>query len=112
MSAESQQRQPLLGNGSADIPVARQWPQQTHATIEELLEALFSPRSVPRLYITRTSCHYRRVLIRPSRLCEVDVRWPPAFEDMNPEEEEHPPSSAVKTVTENISLCVIVIYKV
>jgi hypothetical protein len=37
------------------------------------------------------------------------VRWPPACKDVSPGAEERPPmlpSSAVKTVTENASLCV------
>jgi hypothetical protein len=54
----NQQRQPLLGNGSANTSVARQWfnsrhlmaATDTHTTIEELLEAVFSVRSVRRLY--------------------------------------------------------------
>jgi hypothetical protein len=44
------------------------------------------------------------------------VKWPPACEDMSPGEEllcwKKLPSSAVKTVSENISLCVMVICKV
>jgi hypothetical protein len=59
MSAESQQRQSLLGNGSLNTPVAMQWlssrhvitATDTHAKIEELIEAVFSVRSVPRLHI-------------------------------------------------------------
>jgi hypothetical protein len=58
MSAETQKRRPLLGNGSANTPVARQWlssrhviaAADKHATIEELLEAFFPMRFVPRLY--------------------------------------------------------------
>jgi hypothetical protein len=50
----------LLRNGSANTPVARQWlsgrhvtaATDTNATLEELLEAVFSVRFV------RTSCHY------------------------------------------------------
>jgi hypothetical protein len=46
----SQQGQPLLGNSSANIPVARQWLSENHATtamlmyvmIEKLLEVVFS----------------------------------------------------------------------
>jgi hypothetical protein len=46
-----------------------------------------------------------------SRQREVGVRWPLACEDVSPGAEERPflkplPSSAVKTVTENTSLCV------
>jgi hypothetical protein len=58
MSAESQQRPLLLGNGSVNTPVARQWLRSRHlmaetdtqAIIEELLEAVFSVRCEPRLY--------------------------------------------------------------
>jgi hypothetical protein len=62
MSAESQnceaRRGPLLGNGSVNAPIAKQWlsirhviaATDTHTTIEELLEAMISARSVPRLY--------------------------------------------------------------
>jgi hypothetical protein len=54
----SRQRQPLLGNGSAYTPVARQWLIRRHvmsatgtqATVDELLEAMFSVRSMPRLH--------------------------------------------------------------
>jgi hypothetical protein len=54
----SQQRQSLLRNGSVNTPVAGQWLSSrhvkastyTHATIEELYEAVISVRSVPRLY--------------------------------------------------------------
>jgi hypothetical protein len=61
MSAERQNceasRGPLLGNGFVYTPVAKQWlnsrlekaATDTNA-IEELLEAVFSVRSVPRLY--------------------------------------------------------------
>jgi hypothetical protein len=61
MSDESQNceasGQSLLGNGSVNMPVPRQWLRSrhviaatdTHATIE-LWEAVFSVRSVPRLY--------------------------------------------------------------
>jgi hypothetical protein len=49
----SQERQPLLRNGSANTPIARQWLDKRHvtsatlayATIEEMLEAVFSIRS-------------------------------------------------------------------
>jgi hypothetical protein len=62
MSAESQNceasRQPLLENGSANMPIARQWlsnhhmmaATDTHATIEELLEVVVSVWSMLRLY--------------------------------------------------------------
>jgi hypothetical protein len=54
----SQQRRPLIGNGSANIPVARQWlsshhtmaATDTHATTEELLEVVFSVWSMSGLY--------------------------------------------------------------
>jgi hypothetical protein len=52
------EEQPLLGNRPANTPVARQWLNSryvmavtdTYATIEEMLEAVFSVPSVPRLY--------------------------------------------------------------
>jgi hypothetical protein len=58
MSAESQQRQPLIGNGSANTSDARQWlsishvmiAKDTHTTIEKLLEVVFSVWSVLTLY--------------------------------------------------------------
>jgi hypothetical protein len=48
----------LLGNGSVNTSVARKWLSSHHvkaatdtqATTEELLKAVFSARSVPRLY--------------------------------------------------------------
>jgi hypothetical protein len=51
-------KHPLLGNGSANTPIVRPWliirhmtaVKLTYTTIEELLEAAFSVRSVPRLY--------------------------------------------------------------
>jgi hypothetical protein len=54
----SQQRETLAGNGSANTPVARQWlisrqvmaATDTHATREELLEAVFYVWSVPIQY--------------------------------------------------------------
>jgi hypothetical protein len=61
MSAGSQNcevsREPLLGNGSVNMPVAMQWlssrhvmtATHMHTTREELLEAVFSVRFVPRL---------------------------------------------------------------
>jgi hypothetical protein len=80
----------------------------THATTEELSEALFSVRSVPRLY-NEDQLPLRESLEMTEEY-EVDVGWPPACEDVSPEAEESPllkmlPSTAVKTVTENASLC-------
>jgi hypothetical protein len=53
----SQQRQPLLRNDFADMPVARQWLSSRHVVAVkdkqvtiELLETVFSVRSVPRLF--------------------------------------------------------------
>jgi hypothetical protein len=47
----------LLGNGSANTPVIRQWPRKCHMSIaadahaiEEWLEVVFSVQSVPRRY--------------------------------------------------------------
>jgi hypothetical protein len=52
------EKQLLLGNGSANPPIAGQWfsmchviaTTDAHAKIEELLEDVFSVESVPRLY--------------------------------------------------------------
>jgi hypothetical protein len=62
-------RQPLLGNGTVNTPAARWWLRSRHVTAathkqarrEELLEAVFSVWSGPRLYITRTSCQSREL---------------------------------------------------
>jgi hypothetical protein len=51
----------VVGNGFVNTVVAGQWhssryvlaPTHLHATIEELLEAMFSMRCMLRLYITR-----------------------------------------------------------
>jgi hypothetical protein len=48
----------------------------THATMKELLEAVFSVQSVPRLYNEDQK--------------RLGVRRPPACEDMSPKEEERP----------------------
>jgi hypothetical protein len=58
MSAESQQRQPLLRNGSTNIPVAWHWLGTTyitaathmHTTTDDLLEVVFSVWSALGLY--------------------------------------------------------------
>jgi hypothetical protein len=55
--------QPLLVNGSVNTPVTRRWlsnchviaATDAHATIEELLKAMFSARSMLRLYIRGAS---------------------------------------------------------
>jgi hypothetical protein len=109
-------------NGSANTPVARQWlssrhmisATDTHASIEKLLEAVFSVRSV-----TSPSREFReqsreslqansqlRVAVAEARGSSGNQRkrnvrlWKPL------------PSSAVKTVTDNTSLCMIVICEV
>jgi hypothetical protein len=56
----SQQRQPLPRNGSANTPLTRQWLSSryvivatatlTYATLEKLLEAVFSAQSILMLY--------------------------------------------------------------
>jgi hypothetical protein len=84
MSAESQNcetsRQPLLRNGSANTPVARQWLSERHvtaaalayATIEELLEAVFSVQSAPRLHIERTVAKAWRTYLRTYSLFKCE----------------------------------------
>jgi hypothetical protein len=81
MSTKNQQKQPLLRNGSANTPVAGQWLSSrqvmaaagTHATIGQLLGAVFSVRSVPGLYKT-TSWYYESldtVVRRAGGWCEM-----------------------------------------
>jgi hypothetical protein len=73
----SQQRQSLVGNGFLKTAVARQLfsschiiaIRSTHATIEELLEEVFSVRSVLGLYLTRIS---RRPTDWPSVITNFD----------------------------------------
>jgi hypothetical protein len=56
-------KQSLIGNGCADTPVAGQWfsirhmiaAADAHAKMEEFMEAVFSVRSLPRLYNETTS---------------------------------------------------------
>jgi hypothetical protein len=57
MYSESQQRQPLLGNGSVNKPVTRQWLSNRHVMVatEELLEEVFCAVCAEAVYITRTS---------------------------------------------------------
>jgi hypothetical protein len=65
ISAESQQGQPLLRDGSVNTSVARRRLSSrhviaaagTHATIEELLQEVLSVQTILRLYIMRASCH-------------------------------------------------------
>jgi hypothetical protein len=69
------------------------------------MEAVFSVCPC-RGYITRTSCHYERVLRRQLEELEVGVRWPPAGEDVSPGAKDRPllevlPNRAVKTWTKN-----------
>jgi hypothetical protein len=90
--------------------------RDTYATIEELLEAVLSVQFVTRLYdedqpirdnsetaVSRVE-GWCKVARQPARTCARENRnvhcWKPL------------PNSAVKTVTENTSLCVMVICKV
>jgi hypothetical protein len=61
----------------------------THATIEDLSEAVFSVRSMPRPY-----SHHQLPLPEsfkaPIRRVEIPVRWSSAREDVSPEAEERP----------------------
>jgi hypothetical protein len=129
----SQQRQPLIGNGSVNTSVARQWlssrhviaATDTHATIVEILDAVFSVRSVPRFYkedqlelqgLVRGSEGRQSVKSCSCEKWEVGCWSRGQFE--NPKEEECPQleeatkQRLMKTVTENTSLCVIMICKV
>jgi hypothetical protein len=81
----------------AETAVASEWLSSRHvnadtdtlATTEELLEAVFSVRSVPRLYKEdQLSLQVsRRTQLEEE---EVGVRRPPACEDVSPEAEGFP----------------------
>jgi hypothetical protein len=131
----SQQKKLLLRKGASNTPVARQWLSSrheiatinTHAAIEELLEAVFSVRSTPRIYsedqlplpVSRESV-CRQTVSWSVKSCGCERWWAGIWglgQFGNPEEGERAPlaaasCSAVKTVTENTSLCVVVICKV
>jgi hypothetical protein len=64
------------------------------AVMDELLEAMFSTRSMPRLYkgVSFSVC---RVRSRRLGCSEVGVRWPPACTDVSSEAEERPPLEAL-----------------
>jgi hypothetical protein len=71
MSAETSNSE-ASRDGSATTPVARQWlinrhvvaATSKHATIEELLEAVFSVRTVPSLYKKETGTNTSTVSLR------------------------------------------------
>jgi hypothetical protein len=70
----------------------------TQATTQELLEAVFSVRSVPRLYNEDQlplQVSRKRVLRRQLGKYEFGARWPPACEDVSPGAEERPLSEDV-----------------
>jgi hypothetical protein len=83
------------------------------ATTEELLEAVYSVRSVPRLYkgVRFQPGTDWSETVRSLRLVssEVGVRRSPACKDVSPEVEERP---LPRNVTENTGLYVTVICKV
>jgi hypothetical protein len=99
----------------------------THAAIKELLEAVFSLGSVPRLYnedqlpLRVSKSRERESLQADSQLRVPDVRSEQLVAEAgyssgtqrkgNVRRWKPLPSSAVKTVTENTSLCAIVICK-
>jgi hypothetical protein len=139
MSAESQDcgasRRLLQGNGSANPVIAKQWLSSrrvkavthTHATIEEMLEAMFSVRSVPRLcnenQLPLTNSPSRVRVERESagsqlRSCCCENLVAETWDSSGTQRKRNVrrwkplPSSALKTVTENTSLCVILIFKV
>jgi hypothetical protein len=88
----------------------------THATTEELLEGVFSVRSVLRLQNESRDASRETRKESVQRVCRRSVESCGQFGNL--EEGECPPLEAatkqrlVKTVTENTSLCVIVTCKV
>jgi hypothetical protein len=68
-----------------------------HATMEELLEAVFSVRSVPSLYDKEQL--RLRGNFEMTEKCEVGVRWPSACEDISPGAEERPLVKTQQTET-------------
>jgi hypothetical protein len=94
----------------AETAVDRQWLSERHVTAAtftfaiELLEAVFSVRSVPKLYY-EDQMPWRRQFVNSARKVtaegiqqlDVGVRWSSACEDVSSEGEEHPPlGSAAK----------------
>jgi hypothetical protein len=100
--------------------LVRQWlsshyvmaPTDTHTIIEDLLEAMFSVRSVARLFAEAQlslPVNLDRVERESAGRLKVAVA---EVRDSSGTQKKPLPSRAVKTVTENTSLCVIVICKV
>jgi hypothetical protein len=89
--------------------------RQRLATIEELLEAVFSARSMPFSLRSVPRLHREDQRDKPvssaveslqcavSRSSEVGVRWSPACEDVCPEAEERPPLEAVTIYRDSIA---------
>jgi hypothetical protein len=79
------QRRPLLGNGSENEPLDRQWVSSchmlsstvTHATEDDLLEAVF-----PVLPVPRTAYHCDSGFGRQLKDRKLVVGWPPACENV------------------------------
>jgi hypothetical protein len=65
-----------------------------YATIEELLEAVFSVQSLPRLYNEIQLLYESKVWSR-QLVSSNGVRQLPACKDRSPEAEEHPPLEAL-----------------
>jgi hypothetical protein len=61
----------------------------TYAIIEEQFEAMFSVRSVPRLY-NEAQLPLVKSLETAVRRVDVGVRWPPTCEDVSPGTGERP----------------------
>jgi hypothetical protein len=105
-------KHPLPGNSS----VAIMWSlQHTHTT--DNCWKRCSLWGLCQGYKTSITCQYKRVSKWQLEWLEARVRWLPACKGMSLGAEKHPllediRSSAVKTMTENISWCVTVICKV
>lgn len=66
ISADSQQRQPLLKNSSVNTSIARQWLSHAYTTTEELLDVVFPTRST-----AMATSHHNEVTARRGVFCGV-----------------------------------------
>jgi hypothetical protein len=92
----------LLGNGSANTPVARQWLSRhviAATDMYAILEETFSVRSMPRLY-NEDELPLQHSLEAAVRRVGGWLKWPPAFEDVSPGTEERP---LLEDVTKQLS---------
>jgi hypothetical protein len=90
----SQQRQLLLGNSSANMPVVRQWLKSRHmiAAIDTyaIMKETFSVRSMPGLYNEDQLSLWEGVLRWQLEEYDSGTRWLPACKDLSMGAEDHP----------------------